>query len=117
MSEEPKRRIIVPPSGQRMIEAKPVHAELVLEPTVDTLIKDALTIISSEIAAYKRKIDRPKTRLELGESRVVQGYLKALVELSKEVRERQEEQDLANYSDEQLVKLLEDLKSKKVPNE
>jgi hypothetical protein len=97
-----------------MVEARQVQAEVMLEPTVDSLIKDSLAIISSEIAAYKRKIDRPNTRLELGESRVVQGYLKALVELSKEVRERAEDQDLANYSDEQLIKMLEDLKNKKV---
>jgi len=112
MSEESRKRIIIPPSGQRMLEARPVQAELMLEPTVETLIKDALSIISSEISNYKKKIERPGTKLELSESRVVQGYLKSLVELSKEVREREANQDLANVSDDELVKLLEGLKSK-----
>jgi len=73
-------------------------------PSIETLMNDALSIIGSELASYKRKTKSGIT-LELKEARSVQGYMDTLIKLSKENREQIRAEDLSNLSDEELKQL------------
>jgi len=94
------RRIILPPKGAN-IDQKNVS----ILPPVEGLIADALQVIQTEIVRFSSKTKRGQS-LDLKEARVLQGYIKALVELSRETRERVKDQDFSSMSDEELVNLL-----------
>jgi hypothetical protein len=79
------------------------------QPDVQTLVRDALSIVADEVMRFKKKSNSGKN-LDLSESRVLQGYIKCLVELSKESRERADSQDLANLSNDELLKLVDQLR-------
>ena len=74
---------------------------------------DALLIISQEIVNYRNQIAKGKG-LDPKQARVLQGYIQSLVSLSKEAREHTDDQDLANMSDEELINLVETIKSKRI---
>jgi hypothetical protein len=76
----------------------------ILVPSVEGMISDALDTIQTEIARYKAKVERG-IPLNPIEAKVMQGYIKSLVELSKEERERAKEADLSDLTLEQLVEL------------
>lgn len=103
MSEAP-RRLIVKPSNVLVV------------PEANTLIADALRIIQNQltqIASQSNKAISQGKTLGLAEARVLQGYIKALVELSKEERERSKSDDLSKLSDEELAQLVQVLLNKK----
>lgn len=77
---------------------------VVVVPTVDRLMNDALSIIGSELACYKSKASKG-IRLELKEANAVQGYIETLIKLNRETREAARMHDLSNLSDEELSKL------------
>ena len=108
MSEQRPKRII--PMGKSPIHR--VEANIILAPDVNTLLGDALSVIASEILRFKHKSDQNKA-LDLAESRVLQGYIKSLTDLSRESRERENDMDLANASDEELLKTVEQIRQKK----
>lgn len=110
MSEQERapKRIIPMNAPQHRIH----DANIVVTPSISTLLEDALSVISSEILRFKHKSGQGKA-LDLAESRVLQGYIKSLTELAKESREREDDMDLANATDEELLKLVEQMKSKK----
>ena len=95
--EKPKRRIVLPPDAK-------VSGSPVVVPTLENLLSDALSVIGGELARYAQKSKRGVT-LDLKEARAVQGYMNALIQLSKEERERARAEDLANLSDEELKQL------------
>lgn len=105
MSAETPRRLIAKPS------------QVLDVPEAETLIADALRIIQNQITQIatqsNRLIVQGKT-LGLAEARVLQGYIKSLVELSKEARERAKDDNLANMSDEELLELAQLLIAKKI---
>jgi len=68
------------------------------------LLKEALTVLASEISRYRAKSDRGSS-LTLSEARVLNGYIKSLLDLSEEARERDKEQDLSNLSNEEMLEL------------
>lgn len=107
MSEQKPKRIILGPPPPR-----PVEANIVVSPSVGTLLEDALSVIASEILRFKHKSGQGKS-LDLAEARVLQGYIRSLTDLAKEAREREEDMDLANATDEELLKMVEQMKSKK----
>ena len=111
MSEEnqrpPQRRILVPQKQPRAVQS-----QISLLPDAPTLIDDALTVIATEIVKFKKKTSEGKS-LDLSEARVLQGYIKSLVELCKEQREREEAMDLASKSDAEIVALVEKLRKQK----
>ncbi len=76
-----------------------------LLPSVDAMIQDALDTVQIEITRYKTKATRGQP-LSPTETKILQGYIKALVDLSKEDRERAKEADLSDLSTEDLLKLL-----------
>lgn len=84
----------------------------IIKPTVDNIIQDAVDIVTNEIMKMKVKSVQGGT-LNINEARVLQGYIKSLVELSKEMRENRDSEDLANLSDAELLRLMEQLKEKK----
>lgn len=79
---------------------------ILLVPSVDNLLGDILSIMEIEIVRFRTKVRQGKA-LELKEARILQGYAKSLVELSKEARERDKAQDWEGMSDEQLLAALQ----------
>jgi predicted secreted Zn-dependent protease len=69
------------------------------------MINDALDTVQTEITRYKTKVSRG-VALNPTEAKIMQGYIKSLVELSKEDRERARDADLSELSTEELLKLL-----------
>lgn len=80
------------------------HSPIIL-PSVEGMINDALNTIQTEIVRYKTKVaqGRPLTAIE---AKIMQGYIKSLVDLSKEDRERAKEADLSELSTDELLALL-----------
>lgn len=76
-----------------------------LWPSVDSMMADALSVIQLEITKYKTKVAQGRS-LDSREAKTLQGYIKSLVELSREDRERLKEQDLSALSTEELLALL-----------
>lgn len=104
MSAESPRRLVIKPNNVLVV------------PEAETLIGDALRIIQNQltqIAAKSNKAIAAGNTLGLAEARVLQGYIKALVELSKESRERSKADDFSNLSDEELAQLAQTLLQKK----
>lgn len=103
MSEAPRKLMIKP-------------SNVLVVPEATTLIADALRIIQNQltqIASQSNKAISQGKTLGLAEARVLQGYIKALVELSKEERERAKSDDLSKLSDEELAELVQVLLNKK----
>ncbi len=105
-TQRSQRRIIVPEKP-----AKVQPSAITLQVDAPTLIQDALSVIATEIVKFKSKTSTGQS-LDLAEARVLQGYIKALVELSKETREREADMDLANMSDAEILGLIQALQSR-----
>ena len=77
-------------------------------PEANLLIADILNIFQNEIAQIANKsrkgIAMGKS-LDAGDARILQGYAKMLVELSKEDRERRKSDDLKDMPEEEFLKL------------
>lgn len=74
-------------------------------PSVDAMVADALQVIQLEITKFKTKVAQGRS-LDSREAKTLQGYIKSLVELSKEDRERIKDQDLSQLTTEELLALL-----------
>ncbi len=99
------RRIILPQKQTAIPSQVSVLAD------APTLLNDALSIIAMEIVNLKAKTGLGKS-LDLAEARVLTGYIKALTELSRELRERDAAMDLANMSDADIIQLVQKLQKK-----
>ena len=84
-------------------------------PSTVSMLDDALGIIGQQIDMFRVKSGQNQ-RLDEKEARILQGYIKSLVDLSKEEREREKLDDaLKNMSDEELLELAKkQLESKNV---
>ncbi len=91
MDNKPVRRLVSP--------------SLVSIPPVETLVSDALSIISKELVKFKTKVNTGKS-LDLAEGRLLTNYIKALCDLAKEDRERSKSADFSNLSNEEIIELL-----------
>lgn len=104
---------------------KIIPATLITQaPEADRLIADILNIFQNEIAQIankSRKGIQAGKSLEAGDARILQGYAKMLVELSKEDRERKKSDDgVGSLTNEQLVeamKLIMDASGNKTADE
>lgn len=94
-SNSPSRRIISTSNNS-----------VVLVPAVDNLIADALQIIELELVKFKTKVKQGRS-LDLKEGRLLNGYIKSMVELSKEDRERGKDADLSKLTTEEMIQLLQ----------
>lgn len=101
--DKPKRRYVKPRFATKPGESQRTEITTVV-PNIDTLMNDALSIISSELYKYRLKTSKD-IPLDLKEARAIQGYMETLVKLSKENREQARADDLANLSDEELAQL------------
>lgn len=103
MSEKrTNKRITVPQKRAQVSESNTI-----LMPSARNLLDDALSIIGNDLVRYKFKTNKGHT-LDLAEARVIQGHIKALVELSKEDRERSRSEDLNDLSNEQILEYMLD---------
>ena len=98
-------------SDDSRIPQRRIAPIIMIQPDVPSMVSDALQVISTEILQFKAKVNKG-THLTTNEARVLQGYIKSLVEISRETRERDDSNDLANVSDEELLKLIEKVKKK-----
>ena len=80
----------------------------IVMPSVEHMLSDALRIMSNEIAKLTSKSNQGRT-LDSNENRVLQGYVKSLVEINKEIREQSKKDDLSNLSNEEIIELLKSL--------
>lgn len=97
---KPKRRIVMP-EKKNQIE----QSDVVVVPSLNTLMNDALSIIGCELAQYRAKTARGIT-LDLKEARVIANYMDTLTRASKESREQARAEDLSELSDEELIQLV-----------
>jgi hypothetical protein len=74
-------------------------------PSVDGMMSDALKVIEVEITKFKTIVLQGRS-LDSKQAKTLQGYIKSLVELSKEDRERLKDLDLSQLSTEELLALL-----------
>lgn len=86
------------PPQRRIIEAK-IETD---GPELSTILKDALSIYQTEILKMRDKVRRGNS-LGPGESRILQGYVKSLVDAAKEMRERDDDAKEQDLTDEQLL--------------
>ncbi len=104
------KKIILPKKTNQVQQS-----EVVVVPTIERLLEDALSIIGCELAQYKTKSKRGVT-LDLKEARIVQGYVDSLTKAQKESREQARAHDLSDLSNEELLQLATQLAStKKLP--
>lgn len=74
-------------------------------PSTVSMLDDALAIIGQQIELFRVKSGN-SLRLDEKEARILQGYIKSLVDLSKEERERDKLDDvLKNMTDAELIDL------------
>lgn len=78
---------------------------LVMAP-VDGMLEQALSILQTELIRFQQKTKHLNKQLTLAEARVLTGYIKALVELSKEGRERDKQQKFDDMGTAELIKHL-----------
>lgn len=105
--------------GRRIYVGKPIArrsqiAKPVLSQSAQDMLDDAMSIISYEMVRLKQKVMKdPMKGLDGKDAKILQGYIKSLVDLLREERERTDSADYANMSDEELLALFENLKKKK----
>lgn len=72
------------------------------ETDLDPLVKNALETVAIELERFNKKA-RNDRALDLKEARVLQGYLKMLVDLKKEKRDKDKDTDWSKMSREELI--------------
>lgn len=97
--EDRYKRIIVQPATAQLVR-------LDAKPELATLLEDTLAIFQTEILKYKRRSNENVSgTLSPTDARTLQGYAKTLVDMAKEVRarEKDDEGDLEGMSQEELL--------------
>ena len=103
MSNDAKKRIIIPGKRPQIDESN-----ISYDSNSESLLNDAMCVIASELAKFRSMTTRGLS-LDLKQSRVLQGYVKCLVDVAKETRERAKKEDLSDLSDEDLLELVKGL--------
>lgn len=91
MSKPPARRIV-----------SLADTKIVQVPEAETMIGDALSIINLELLKFHATVKRGVS-LSSEEGRLLNNYIKSLVELSKEARERDKGADLGGMSTADMI--------------
>lgn len=94
------KKIKLPPQ-RRTPDIKPT--DVVLLPELQNVLDDAASTVSLEIAKLKRRAQVGTAPFDGETARVLQGYIKAAVDLSREYRERDKNIDHDELSDEELL--------------
>lgn len=104
MSENSKKssgkKIILPPRSKTPSYKR---SDVVVLPDLQSMLEDASSVISTELAKYKRRSEISTAGMDPETARVFQGYVKAAIDLSKEARERDKEFSDADVSDKELL--------------
>jgi hypothetical protein len=98
--EDTKPRRIILPQKSPQAEVK----EAIRDTSPERIVDDALAAISIEVMRYRSKVSQGRS-LDLKEARVLQGYIKSMCELSKELRDRDRAAKLDELSSEELFVL------------
>jgi hypothetical protein len=103
---------------QRIIPGKFAnHVKTRIEPslmenTPENILASAMSIVAMEIVKLQQKSSR--TSLDQKDARILQGYIKSMVELSREQRERDRSDDLSKLSTDELAKIAAGMLKKEV---
>ena len=76
----------------------------VTDNTPDTVIQTALSTVAMEVTKLYQKVSKGNS-LDQKEARILQGYIKAMVDLSREQRERDRADDLSKLSTDELARI------------
>lgn len=95
-----KRKLTLPPQ-RKTPDIKP--REVVLLPELQAVLDDAAATVSLELAKLRRRSQTGSAPMDLETARVLQGYVKSAVDLSREYRERDKLEDHDGLSDEELL--------------
>lgn len=96
---ESKRRITLP-ERKAAAEVKIGLDDI----TPESVLRDALNTAAIEVARYRVKVGRGQA-LDLKEARIVQGWIKSMTDVMKEVREQEKSSKLEDLSNEELLAL------------
>lgn len=96
-SKKPQKRIVLP-ERRTMVDLQMTVSDI----NADQVLQDALTTAAIEITKYKTKVTRGQ-QLDLKESRIVQGWIKTMLEIKKDSREEERSSQLEKLSQEELV--------------
>lgn len=88
-----------------MSNVKSKEQSTILYPSIDAMAADALAVVQIEITRFKSKVHQGRS-LDSREAKTLQGYIKSLVDLSREDRERASAEDLSKLTTEELLALL-----------
>lgn len=105
MSEKRKPKKIIP-SKAPTVTAKP--GAVVTIPDSESILAEALQVVAHEVTMYRARTTRGGA-LDPKSARILQGYVKCLVDVSKEMREMNKEMNYDELSDEELAKLVKKL--------
>lgn len=114
---KPAKRIVpsLQPTNRPSLTAPQLDkANVLVMAPVDGMLEQALSILQSELVRFQMKTKQLNKSLTLAEARVLTGYIKALVELSKESREREKQ---AKFDDMGTLELLRHLMGSLPPDE
>lgn len=114
MSEESKEKRRIRVHEHKRLGSVEV-SEVVSVPPVDGILSKAVSTIANEI--NKLHIRSHRQDLTDKQARILHGYIKALVDLSKEQRERDKAEDLSKMSDEELFGLAKQILQKREQHE
>lgn len=89
---------------KRTIVRTEVAIPVVSESNMDPIINSALETIAIELDRYHKKATKDKS-LDLKEARVVQGYLRTLVELKRQ-KQQQDPTDFTKLKDDEILKIM-----------
>ncbi len=84
-----------------------------LDNNPDTIISTAMQTVAMEVTKLNVKVTRGIS-LDQKEARILQGYIKSMVELSRELRERDRADDLSKLSTAELAAIAEKMLKKEV---
>jgi len=84
------------------------HKNVITLSNVDTLLEDALGLVEQELLKLRIKSNKGQS-LSATEATTLNGYIKSLVNLARETRERDKHFDASKLTDAELVELAKQL--------
>jgi len=96
------KKIILPPRSKTPTYKR---SDVVLLPDLQGILEDAASIVSTELAKFKRRAETASAGLDIDAAKTFQGYVKSAIDLSREARERDKESDVEDVSDSELLNM------------
>lgn len=105
MPESKKRKskkLILPPKRTTPTYKK---SDIIILPELQEVLDDAASIVQTELAKLRRRSEVGSIPMDLDTARVLQGYIKSAIDLSKEARERDKDSDADDMSDREVLEM------------